>query len=200
MSLALSCMKTSKANFEQPSKRKQAERASRIVSLPISYHASITPKDHTILAEPIELLVHNVNQRVTKPIDILRTYSKLAISAHQKTNCLTEIMIEEAEEWLSKQNIDSDLPLAGIPVSLKDTIAVGGFDTSVGYSCKTGKPYARDGGLVRLLRDAGKCSVLVESMKYYLLKVTQERFRTSRPTYQHHSYLLSVVMMYDERS
>ena len=80
-----------------------------------------------------------------------------------KTNCLTEIMIEEAENWSSQQNTHSDLPLAGIPVSLKDTIVVGGFDTSVGYSCKTGKPYAKDGDLVRLLRDAGRCFIINET-------------------------------------
>ena len=80
----------------------------------------------------------------------------MAIKAHARTNCLTEVMIEEAESWLSRQSSDSNLPLAGIPVSLKDTIILGGFDTSVGYSCKTGKPYPKDGGMVRLLRDAGK--------------------------------------------
>ena len=80
----------------------------------------------------------------------------MAIMTHEKTNCLTEVMIEEAEDWLSRQDNYVKRPLAGIPVSLKDTIIVGGFDTSVGYSCKTGKPYAEDGGMVRLLRDAGR--------------------------------------------
>ena len=108
-------------------------------------------------------------------------------------------MIEEAEDWLSQQNNHSNLPLAGIPVSLKDTIVVGGFDTSVGYSCKTGKPYAKDGGLVRLLRDAGTCSVSVESMKSHSLSTTQAQFHTSRPIYQHHCCHLNVVMMYGDK-
>lgn len=46
-------------------------------------------------------------------------------------------------------------PLAGIPVSLKDTVQVKGFDISVGFSTHTGKPYAEDGPMVRLLKDAG---------------------------------------------
>lgn len=108
-------------------------------------------------------------------------------------------MIEEAEEWLSKQNTSSDLPLAGIPVSLKDTIVVGGFDTSVGYSCKTGKPYVQDGGLVRLLRDAGRCCVMINPRKSRLLTTTQAQFHTLRPIYQHHCCHLNVVMMYGEK-
>ena len=142
--------------LKQISRNKQAERVSRIANLPPIYSAPITAKDQAILAEPIEALVRNVKQQVTRPVDILRTYGKVAIMAHEKTNCLTEVMIEEAEDLLSRQNTVSDLPLAGIPVSLKDTIIVSGFDTSVGYSCKTGRPYAKDGGLVRLLRDAGE--------------------------------------------
>lgn len=64
-------------------------------------------------------------------------------------------MIPEAETWV-EHDINLNGPLAGIPVSLKDSIAVGGFDVSVGYSCNTGKPYPKDGPVVTLLKDAGK--------------------------------------------
>jgi Asp-tRNA(Asn)/Glu-tRNA(Gln) amidotransferase A subunit family amidase len=98
-------------------------------------------------------LVQDVHKNVLKPIDILRTYGKVAVRAHEKTNCLTEIMLPEAETWAEEIHIKG--PLAGIPVSLKDSIIVGGFDVSVGYSCNTGKPYAQDGTIVRILKDAG---------------------------------------------
>lgn len=62
-------------------------------------------------------------------------------------------MIPEAEGWL--EEVDLKGPLAGIPVSLKDSIAVRGFDVSVGYSCNVGKPYAEDGTLVKILKAAG---------------------------------------------
>ena len=96
-----------------------------------------------------------MHQQRIKPLDVLQTYGKLAIKANARTNCLTEIMIREAEIW-AQEEVNLDGPLAGVPVSLKDTIIVGGFDTSVGYSSKTGKPYVRDGALVRLLKDAGE--------------------------------------------
>lgn len=94
-----------------------------------------------------------MHKDVLKPVDILRCYGKIAIRAHEKTNCLTEIMVPEAEKWIGE--VDLKGPLAGIPVSLKDSIAVEGFDVSVGYSCNVGKPYAEDGILVKILKAAG---------------------------------------------
>lgn len=64
-------------------------------------------------------------------------------------------MIPEAEHWLNNESINLKGPLAGIPISIKDSIQVGGFDTSVGYSCNTGKPALRDGTTVQLLKQAG---------------------------------------------
>ena len=63
-------------------------------------------------------------------------------------------MLSEAEGW-AETDVNLKGPLAGIPISLKDSIAVGGFDVSVGYSCNTGKPYAQDGNLVKILKAAG---------------------------------------------
>lgn len=64
-------------------------------------------------------------------------------------------MLPEAEGW-AESEINLKGPLAGIPVSLKDSIAVGGFDVSVGYSCNTGKPCPQDGTMVKILKDAGQ--------------------------------------------
>ena len=63
-------------------------------------------------------------------------------------------MISKAEEWAEDVNLKG--PLAGIPISLKDTVVVKGFDVSVGYSSTTGKPAAQHGALVRILMDAGQ--------------------------------------------
>ncbi|KAL8649711.1 MAG: hypothetical protein Q9226_005466, partial [Calogaya cf. arnoldii] len=135
-------------------KQKQLQRSTHIANLPPEYHAPVSSSDRHILNKSVEELVQDVDKEVIKPIDILRSYGKLAIRAHAKTNCLTEVMINPgAEKWM--ENINLKGPLAGIPVSLKDTITVGGFDTSVAYSRYTGKPYPRDGTMVRILKDAG---------------------------------------------
>ncbi|KAI4199899.1 MAG: hypothetical protein LQ346_002508 [Caloplaca aetnensis] len=72
-----------------------------------------------------------------------------------------------AEKWIESINLNG--PLAGIPVSLKDSITVGGFDVSVGYSRNTGKPYAEDGVIVRILKDAGAVPYVKTNLPITLL-------------------------------
>ena len=141
--------------------RKHIERTTRVLSLPFPYHSPISPSDRSILSKPISELVQDVRTHSLAPIDILRCYSKIALRAHERTNCLTEIMLPEAEEWLEgdgrygRGGVNLEGPLAGIPVSLKDSIVVRGFDVSVGYSRNIGKPYVDDGTLVKILKAAG---------------------------------------------
>jgi hypothetical protein len=94
-------------------KYKQNERASKIASLPAIYHASLTSADTSILATPLDKLVANIKKGEVKPIDVLHAYGKEALRAHAETNCLTEIMIEDAEKWATEGEIKG--PLAGIP-------------------------------------------------------------------------------------
>ncbi|KAK4451702.1 amidase signature domain-containing protein [Podospora aff. communis PSN243] len=134
---------------------KQSERACRIASLPPAYHAPVTSQDRTILTQPIADLVASVHAGTTSPLSILRTYGKVALKAHAKTNCLTEILLPSAEKWLDSGDVNLSGPLAGIPVSLKDTIVVDGYDTTVGFSSFVGNKSDTDGPMVRLLKDAG---------------------------------------------
>lgn len=87
------------------------------------------------------------------PTDVLIAFGKKALEAHGATNCLTEIMLSSALEWAKECNKDG--PLAGMPVSLKDTSGVAGFDACFGYSAWVNKPFKKDSALVRLLKDAG---------------------------------------------
>lgn len=134
--------------------RKQSERASKIADLPVAYQSPLSPQERSILTSPIQDLVQHVHQQTISPIDILRAYGKVAIKAQEKTNCLTEILFPEAEEWAVKE-VNLSGPLAGIPVSLKDSIQVKGFDLSVGYSRNLSTSYAEDGTMVKILKDAG---------------------------------------------
>lgn len=97
----------------------------------------------------------NVRKDSSQALDILRTYGRVAVKAHEHTNCVTELLLPEAERWQAEE-VNFDGPLAGVPVSLKDTVIVKGFDTSVGYTKFCEKPEAEDGSMVKLLKDAGK--------------------------------------------
>jgi Asp-tRNA(Asn)/Glu-tRNA(Gln) amidotransferase A subunit family amidase len=152
-----------------PSRLKQSERARLIASL-TAYHGPLTAADKETLTAPIESLVSAVHSGTTTPLSILRTYGKLALKAHARTNCLTEILLPSAEEWLAREGeINLKGPLAGIPVSLKDTVIVGEYDATVGYSSFVGNKTASDGPMVRMLKDAGAVPYVKTNLPITLL-------------------------------
>lgn len=150
------------------SKNKQNERKQRIAAL-TAYHGGFTQAQRAILDKPIEELVQDVHKQLLDPLDILHTYGKAAIKAHEKTNCLTEVAISSCETWLKDGSINLKGPLAGIPVSLKDSIVIQGYDTSVGYTSKVGNKKPTDGNLVRFLKDAGAVPYVKTNLPITLL-------------------------------
>jgi Asp-tRNA(Asn)/Glu-tRNA(Gln) amidotransferase A subunit family amidase len=78
-------------------------------------------------------------------------------------------MIDAAEKWTTDGSINFKGPLAGIPISLKDSIVVGGFDTSVGYSVNVGNKGEKDGTMVRILKDAGAIPYVKTNLPVTLL-------------------------------
>ncbi|KAK3382408.1 amidase signature domain-containing protein [Lasiosphaeria ovina] len=147
---------------------KQQERRDRIRAL-TAYHGAFTAADRKTVARPIEDLVADVHSGAVSPLDVLRTYGKVALKAHVRTNCVTEVMLPSAEAWLRDGAINLRGPLAGVPVSLKDTVAVGGYDTTVGYSSFVGNKTPDDGPMTRLLKDAGAVPYVKTNMPITLL-------------------------------
>ncbi|KAI4155324.1 MAG: hypothetical protein LQ340_001062 [Diploschistes diacapsis] len=154
--------------WQVPHHRKQAERATRIEQLSVSYKGPFTLWERETIKKPIAELVQDVHKGAVRPVDVLHAYSKVAVKAHEKTNCLTEVLLPEAESW-AENEVDLKGPLAGIPVSLKDTAVVKGFDTTVGYSRNVGKPADKDGTLVKLLKDAGAVPYVKTALPITLL-------------------------------
>ncbi|EPE06196.1 amidase protein [Ophiostoma piceae UAMH 11346] len=156
-------------------KIKQDRRAQLIRDLPGEYQGPITTADRAIYDAPIQDLVKQVHDDKSKAINILHAYGKAALRVHSKTNCLTEVMISDADKWVhqSVSTEDSQIklkgPLAGIPVSLKDTIVVGGYDATVGYSSFTNQVQEVDGPMVAILKDAGAVPFVKTNMPITLL-------------------------------
>ena len=75
----------------------------KIESLCDAYHTAISVADRKILEKPIEVLAQDVRKGLFEPLDILRCYGKVAVSAQRKTNCLTEILLPEAEDWAKSE-------------------------------------------------------------------------------------------------
>ncbi|KKA29180.1 hypothetical protein TD95_004314 [Thielaviopsis punctulata] len=161
---------------------KQAERAQRIEALKAS--GPFTAEELDTIDASIQQLVTEVHNGVRKPIDILRTYAKVAVKAQEKTNCITEVMVKSAEKWVEDGSINMKGPLAGIPISLKDSIVVEGYDSTVGYSGYVGNKVPEDGTIVRLLKDAGAVPYVKTNVPITLLSFesTNDLWgRTSNP-------------------
>ena len=106
------------------------------------------------------------------PVDIVHAFGKKALLAHAATNCLTEILLPEAEEWAKTCNRQG--PLAGMPVSLKDTVGVAGWDSCIGYSAWVGKPIQKDAALVRMFKDAGAVPFVKTNIPITLLSLESD--------------------------
>ena len=100
---------------------------------------------------------------------------------------MTEVLLSSAEDWLQDGSINLDGPLAGIPVSLKDTIVVGGYDTTVGYSSFVGNAVPKDGAIVRLLKDAGAVPYVKTNLPITLLSFESTNDVWGRTTNPHNS-------------
>ncbi|KAF2740838.1 amidase [Polyplosphaeria fusca] len=106
-------------------------------------------------------LAEAIKSRKLKSVDVVKAFCKRAAIAHQLTNCLTEILFDDAISRAAE--LDAHLatgkaplgPLHGVPVSLKDTFKVKGYDASIGLAALTFKPSEENSTLVDILLNAG---------------------------------------------
>ncbi|KJX94055.1 general amidase like protein [Zymoseptoria brevis] len=94
--------------------------------------------------------------------EVTRAFCKRAAVAQQVTNCLTEIFFDEA--IARAQELDRDRaanpeqplrPLHGVPISLKDSFRIPGYDSTTGLICWANQPGTEYSALPVLLLDLG---------------------------------------------
>jgi Asp-tRNA(Asn)/Glu-tRNA(Gln) amidotransferase A subunit family amidase len=165
-------------NWQPIAKRKQAERASRIpkewlLRSPIDekrLHVLDVPRESGILtSEELRLteqfdataLVSGLRTGLLKSVDVVTAFCKRAAIAQQVTNCLTEIFTNDAiarakelDDHLARTGKPAG-PLHGLPISLKDTFKVKGYDASIGVASFCFKPATTNSALVDLLLSLG---------------------------------------------
>ncbi|KAI7265739.1 amidase [Hortaea werneckii] len=160
--------------------RKQRERADRIpsqwrLSPPHIPHESRTnllsvPRECGLLAEQDFNITENYDAPALvaalasgklKAVDVATAFCKRAAIAHQLTNCLTEIFFDDA--ITRAKQLDDEMnksgspigPLHGLPISLKDTFKVKGYDASIGAAALCFKPAETNSALVELVLQQG---------------------------------------------
>lgn len=165
-------------DWESIASRKQEERASRIPkewTLP----SSIDQNRHDVLGVPREsdiltedelrltenydatALLSGLSTGLLKSVDVVTAFCKRAAIAQQVTNCLTEIFFDNAiarakqlDEQLARTGKPMG-PLHGLPISVKDTFMVKGYDASLGVAAFCFQPAAANSVLVDLLLSLG---------------------------------------------
>ncbi|QIW96564.1 hypothetical protein AMS68_002082 [Peltaster fructicola] len=114
----------------------------------------ITTSDATTLLD--RLAAGNVSSE-----DVTRAFCKRAAIAQQLTNCLTEIFFEQG--IARAKQLDDHLrrygkpygPLHGLPISLKDSFKVEGYDACLGVASLCFQPSTTNSALVDLLLTLG---------------------------------------------
>lgn len=114
------------------------------------YDQPISAEEAQVLSLSLSQIVEECSNGQLSPSAVLGAYAKKSLAAHAATNCLADIMFDEALRTYSPSR-----PLSGVPVSLKDVVDIQGHDTTIGFSSKAHKPVAASAPIVRLLQDAG---------------------------------------------
>lgn len=159
--------------------RKQKQRASRLPEQWLLPPANIDPKRLNVLSVPRESgiltekelhltesydatgLAAELASGRLKSVDVVTAFCKRAAIAQQVTNCLTEILSDDAiarakqlDEYLAKNGKPMG-PLHGLPISVKDTFKIKGYDASVGVAAFCFRPATTNSALVDLLLSLG---------------------------------------------
>jgi amidase len=128
------------------------------------------PRNSSILT-PLELeitsqhdatsLAAAIRSRTYTAHTVALAFCKRAAIAHQLTNCLTEIFFDDAlarAKFLDEEYARTAKtlgPLHGVPVSLKDTFKVRGYDASIGIASLAENPAQENSLLVDILLQQG---------------------------------------------
>ncbi|KIX05434.1 uncharacterized protein Z518_06306 [Rhinocladiella mackenziei CBS 650.93] len=102
-----------------------------------------------------------LHSRKSKAVDVIRAFCKRAAIAHQATNCLAEILFEEAfahaaelDEYMEIHGRPKGV-LHGIPVSVKEHIHMKGTKATCGLIAWADQMSPKDALIVRTLREQG---------------------------------------------
>ncbi|KAF1974861.1 amidase [Bimuria novae-zelandiae CBS 107.79] len=107
-------------------------------------------------------LLEKLRSGVWSAEQVTIAFCKRAAVAHQLTNCLTEIFFDKALSRARSLDADRRLnpsrplqPFHGLPISLKDSFDVAGYDNSTGLACFANEPAEQDSGIAAMLLDLG---------------------------------------------
>lgn len=159
-----------------------------VSGIPLS---NLPPRRKEIVVQDVTSLAAAIRERRYTAVEVTEAFCHAAVIAHELTNCLTEVFLEEGLARAAE--LDKHLqetgtvigPLHGVPISIKDMISIRGQDTSAGYVGWAFKSVATgDAVMVDILRQAGAIIYVKTANPQTLLSVETHNNvfgRTSNP-------------------
>ncbi|KAJ8588246.1 amidase signature enzyme [Rhizopogon salebrosus TDB-379] len=106
---------------------------------------------------------------------VLEAYIARAAIAQAETNCITEVLFDEARK--QAEELDAEFastrqlrgPLHGVPVSFKDQYEIEGYDVTVGLTGWANKPAKKDAFLVAQFKAAGAIIIVKTNVPQTML-------------------------------
>ncbi len=99
-------------------------------------------------------MASGVRKREISPVALIEQHLERIAEANPRINAFVEVYEQEALEAARAMNPDAG-PLAGIPVTIKDSIDIAGRATLCGSKFRVGHVARDDGASVARLRAAG---------------------------------------------
>lgn len=139
----------------------------------------------------VSQLLDNLKSSKLSAVEVVTSFSHRAAIATQLTNCCTELLfdygLERArflDDYLAKNKIPFG-PLHGLPISLKDSFFVPGYDSTLGFVSMIGNTATNESDLVKLLSDLGAVFYVKTNVPQTLMTADSENNifgRTLNPT------------------
>lgn len=109
---------------------KHKELEGKIAALPEAYHTPLSQIEEDLHALPVSQLVHACKSGDTRLSEVMLAYGKKTLQAHKLSNCLADVMFDEAleiamaadEQLWTDDDKSTDRPFLGVPISLKGQI------------------------------------------------------------------------------
>ncbi|KAJ7045940.1 amidase [Mycena alexandri] len=106
-------------------------------------------------------IVTNIERGTWTASQVLEIFIAQSIVAHSATNCITEVLFDEARR--RARDLDAEFkatnrlkgPLHGVPISVKDQHDIEGYDTTIGFTACANKPAQITADFVKTMVDAG---------------------------------------------
>ncbi|KAN0066365.1 hypothetical protein ACQY0O_000459 [Thecaphora frezii] len=120
---------------------------------------SIQPLDRQILAADIKHITAGIQDAKWTAVDVLAAFTRSARRAHLRTNCITEVNLEQALiranelDRLFQETGKLVGPLHGVPVSIKEHYNVKGVPLSLGFTSWFSKSVPTESASVVLLAE-----------------------------------------------